>query len=152
MNLFYTKTYNLSGENADKQSRIAKMGWELGMQEISLFRFDDRSDSDEELRMRLHAITTAVPEDGIVFLQYPTMVGIRYDQMLIEILKKRRGVQLIIVLEGYGSQVCPETYFELEEEKKLLRYADLMITFPDDLDELHIKRYLLDAACDVLEK
>ena len=52
MKIFYTKTYNLSGANELKQRIIEKTAREMGMEEISLFRFPDSTDNDEELHYR----------------------------------------------------------------------------------------------------
>lgn len=137
MKLFYTKTYNLSGDNERKQKIVLVSARALGFEEISLFRFPDQCDNDEELRMRMDGITAAVSEESVVIFQYPSMVSARYDRFLLDHLKKRSGVKVVIFVQDLGKWVYPEGYTDLSEEIELLCRADLLI-----LQSVMMKHYL----------
>ncbi len=127
MGIFYTMTNNLSGPNAEKQEIVGRSARALGYDTMSLFRFADQYDTDWELRTRMQAITAAVTEQSVVILQYPSMVSIRYDNCLVNMLKSRKDVQLIIFVEDLGSEVYQERYPELSQEIELFNRCDLLI-------------------------
>ena len=68
MKVFYTKTYNVWNDNTRKQDIIAQAAKQLNCDEVSLFKFDDTYDSDDELHVRMQGITAAVSRDSIVIL------------------------------------------------------------------------------------
>lgn len=146
MNIFYTKTYNLSGENAKKQELIAEAARKLDFQELSFFRFPDQCDSDEELKMRMNAITAAVSNDAVVFMQYPSMVSSRYDEAFMHAIKLYKGVRLIIIVEDLGSEVCKGTYPEVDREIDFLNVADLLIITSEPMKEQLIQKGVKDSS------
>lgn len=137
MNIFYTKTYNMGGTNAVKQEIVEVSARKLGYDEISLFKFDDQSDSDEELKIRMEAITSPVTAGSTVIFQYPSMVGGRYDRFLTDALKKHQDLKLIFFVEDFGFEIYKEKYPDIESEIELLNRADLLI-----LQSVQMKEYL----------
>lgn len=127
MDVFYTKTYNLSGLNAQKQDIAAQFAGSLGYKEMSLFRFEDVCDNDAELSVRMQAITTAASGNSTVIFQYPSMVSSRYDRCLMEQLRKKDGLRLILWAEDLGAEVYSEKYADIREEAVLFNMADLLI-------------------------
>ena len=53
MKVFYTKTYNVWNDNTRKHDIVAQAAKKLGYDEIALFKFDDKYDSDDELHVRM---------------------------------------------------------------------------------------------------
>ena len=144
MEIFYTKTYNLSGDNDVKQRIVETAARELGFEELSLFRFPDKSDNDEELHYRMDGITAAVSDESVVIFQYPSMVSARYDRFLIEHLKRRRELKLILFVQDFGNTVFPDGYANVKEEIELFNQADLLILQSEKMEEYLKKEGLAD--------
>ena len=129
MKVFYTKTYNLSGENAKKQNIIEIMARSMGFEELSFFKFPDAHDSDAELNVRMDGIMAAMEEGATVIFQYPGMVSFRYDSCAVRHIKNYKNVKLIIMIQDLGNAVDPQGYPDLNGEIALFQQADLLI-FP----------------------
>lgn len=127
MKVFYTKTYNMSGENAAKQKCIETVAKGMGYDELSLFKFPDSCDSDYELDVRMEGIMAAMENEAVVIFQYPSMVSLRYDRSIVQHIKKYKDSKLIIMVQDFGSVVSKEAYPSIEEEVALLQQADLLI-------------------------
>ena len=127
MKVFYTKTYNISGKNAQKQACIGQVASRMGYEEIALFHFPDASDSDYELDVRMEGIMAAVDPGAVVIFQYPGMVSARYDRCMVKHLKQYPDLKLIIMVQDIGSQMKLPGYPALEEEIELFQQADILI-------------------------
>ena len=149
MDVFYTKTYNLSGPNAQKQDIAAQLARSLGYKEISLFRFEDSYDNDIELCVRMQAITTAVSRNSTVIFQYPSMVSLRYDRCLMDQLRKKNGLHLILWASDLGSEVYNEKYTNICEEISLFNMADMLILPSHNMKE-HLEKAGLNPKLPVL--
>ena len=139
MNVFYTKTYNLSGKNAEKQNNIATVAKKMGFEEISFFKFEDQSDSDRELNVRMDGILAAVEENAVVIFQYPSMVSSRYDRCAIEHIRQSKDRKLILMVQDLGGAVDPKDYPMLADEIELFQQADLLI-----LQSVKMKDFLVE--------
>ena len=138
MKVFYTKTYNVWNDNTRKQDIIAQAAKQLNCDEVSLFKFDDTYDSDDELHVRMQGITAAVSRDSIVIFQYPSMVSARYDGFVMEHLKKICGAKVAVIVEDLGSRIAPSDYKQLSDEINLFNKADLLIVQSTEM-ELYLK-------------
>lgn len=138
MKVFYTKTYNVWNDNTRKQDIIAQAAKQLNCDEVSLFKFDDTYDSDDELHVRMQGITAAVSRDSIVIFQYPSMVSARYDCFVMEHLKKICGAKVAVIVEDLGSRIAPSDYKQLSDEINLFNKADLLIVQSTEM-ELYLK-------------
>ena len=127
MKVFYTKTYNVWNDNTRKHDIVAQAAKKLDYDEVSLFKFDDTYDSDEELHVRMQGITAAVSRDSIVIFQYPSMVSARYDSFVMEHLKNTCGAKSAVFVEDLGSRIAPLDYKQLSDEIDLFNKADLLI-------------------------
>ena len=127
MKVFYTKTYNVWNDNTRKHDIVAQAAKKLDYDEVSLFKFDDTYDSDEELHVRMQGITAAVSRDSIVIFQYPSMVSARYDGFVMEHLKNTCGAKSAVFVEDLGSRIAPLDYKQLSDEIDLFNKADLLI-------------------------
>lgn len=138
MKVFYTKTYNVWNDNTRKQDIIAQAAKQLNCDEVSLFKFDDTYDSDDELHVRMQGITAAVSRDSIVIFQYPSMVSARYDGFVMEHLKNICGAKVAVIVEDLGSRIAPSDYKQLSDEINLFNKADLLIVQSTEM-ELNLK-------------
>ena len=138
MKVFYTKTYNVWNDNTRKQDIVAQAAKQLNCDEVSLFKFDDTYDSDEELHVRMQGITAAVSRDSIVIFQYPSMVSARYDGFVMEHLKNICGAKVAVIVEDLGSRIATSDYKQLSDEINLFNKADLLIVQSTEM-ELNLK-------------
>ena len=138
MKVFYTKTYNVWNDNTRKQDIVAQAAKKLNCDEVSLFKFDDTYDSDDELHVRMQGITAAVSRDSIVIFQYPSMVSARYDGFVMEHLKNICGAKVAVIVEDLGSRIAPSDYKQLSDEINLFNKADLLIVQSTEM-ELYLK-------------
>ena len=138
MKVFYTKTYNVWNDNTRKQDIVAQAAKKLDYDEVSLFKFDDTYDSDEELHVRMQGITAAVSRDSIVIFQYPSMVSARYDGFVMEHLKNICGAKVAVIVEDLGSRIATSDYKQLSDEINLFNKADLLIVQSTEM-ELNLK-------------
>lgn len=138
MKVFYTKTYNVWNDNTRKHDIVAQAAKKLDYDEVSLFKFDDTYDSDEELHVRMQGITAAVSRDSIVIFQYPSMVSARYDGFVMEHLKNICGAKVAVIVEDLGSRIAPSDYKQLSDEINLFNKADLLIVQSTEM-ELYLK-------------
>lgn len=138
MKVFYTKTYNVWNDNTRKQDIVAQAAKKLNCDEVSLFKFDDTYDSDDELHVRMQGITAAVSRDSIVIFQYPSMVSARYDGFVMEHLKNICGAKVAVIVEDLGSRIAPSDYKQLSDEINLFNKADLLIVQSTEM-ELNLK-------------
>ena len=138
MKIFYTKTYNVWNDNTRKQDLVVKAAKKLQYDEIALFKFDDKYDSDDELYVRMQGITAAVSMDSIVIFQYPSMVSARYDSFVMEHLKNICSAKVAVIVEDLGSRIAPLDYKQLSDEIDLFNKADLLIVQSTEM-ELYLK-------------
>lgn len=138
MKVFYTKTYNVWNDNTRKHDIVAQAAKKLDYDEVSLFKFDDTYDSDDELHVRMQGITAAVSRDSIVIFQYPSMVSARYDGFVMEHLKNICGAKVAVIVEDLGSRIAPSDYKQLSDEINLFNKADLLIVQSTEM-ELYLK-------------
>ena len=138
MKVFYTKTYNVWNDNTRKHDIVAQAAKKLDYDEVSLFKFNDTYDSDDELHVRMQGITAAVSSDSIVIFQYPSMVSARYDGFVMEHLKNICGAKVAVIVEDLGSRIASSDYKQLSDEINLFNKADLLIVQSTEM-ELYLK-------------
>ena len=113
---------NINGFNASKelmaaQTKVSKVGSELGAYEMGIYTYPVDSDSDVELSKRLDGIISALGFDDIVVLQLPTTNGYKYDSLL---MAKILAYHTKLVIYMHGECLEPEYL-------NLLKSADSII-------------------------
>lgn len=126
MNIHITKTYNIGGKTGIRQNSLVNAGRSMGCKEMSLFKFPDGYDTDEQLHVRMDGIIASLCMGDIVIFQYPSGISARYDRFLIEHLRRYAGVRLVICVQEVASE-GEDSKYKLEEELALLNQADLLI-------------------------
>lgn len=91
--------FNASKELMDAQTKVSKIGIELGAYEMGIYTYPVDSDSDVELAKRLDGIISALGFDDIVVLQLPTLNGYKYDSLLMAKILAYH-TKLIIYMHG----------------------------------------------------
>lgn len=88
MSVHITKTYNIGGLIGLRQNAVKNAGETLGFKEMSLFKFPDAYDSDDELHVRMDGIIASLCPEDIVIFQHPSGESPRYDGFLFEHLRR----------------------------------------------------------------
>ena len=88
MNIHITKTYNIGGLIGLRQNSVRNAAEKMGYKEMSLFRFPDIYDTDDDLNVRMEGITSALCPSDIVIFQHPSGESPRYDTFLYESLQR----------------------------------------------------------------
>ncbi len=155
MNVHITKTYNIGGLTGLRQNAVRNAGEALGYKEMSLFRFPDQYDTDEELHIRMDGIISALCPNDIVIFQHPSGESPRYDNYLFDHIKRYRGVKIIAFVQEIASQRKNSEY-TLEKEIALLNRADMFIFASETVRDyylrngLHEKPFLVQAVDDYM--
>lgn len=133
MNIHITKTYNVGGKTGVRQNSLVNAGRSMGCVEMSLLKFPDETDTDEQLHVRMDGIISSLCRDDIVIFQYPSGISARYDRFLIEHIRRYAGVRLVIYVQEPVTE---------GEELALLNQADLLIMPSEQMHSFYLKNGL----------
>lgn len=133
MNIHITKTYNVGGKTGIRQNSLVNAGRSMGCVEMSLLKFPDESDTDEQLHVRMDGIVSSLCREDIVIFQYPSGISARYDRFLIEHIRRYAGVRLVIYVQEPVTE---------GEELALLNQADLLIMPSEEMHSFYLKNGL----------
>ena len=100
---------------------------------MSLLKFPDETDTDEQLHVRMDGIISSLCRDDIVIFQYPSGISARYDRFLIEHIRRYAGVRLVIYVQEPVTE---------GEELALLNQADLLIMPSEEMHSFYLKNGL----------
>lgn len=112
MSVHITKTYNIGGLIGLRQNAVKNAGETLGFKEMSLFKFPDAYDSDDELHVRMDGIIASLCPEDIVIFQHPSGESPRYDGFLFEHLRRYHGTKIVAFIQeinraGFTGMHCP---------------------------------------------
>ena len=103
MSVHITKTYNIGGLIGLRQNAVKNAGETLGFKEMSLFKFPDAYDSDDELHVRMDGIIASLCPEDIVIFQHPSGESPRYDGFLFEHLRRYHGTKIVAFIQEIAS-------------------------------------------------
>ena len=115
MNIHITKTYNIGGLIGLRQNSVRNAAEKMGYKEMSLFRFPDIYDTDDDLNVRMEGITSALCPNDIVIFQHPSGESPRYDTFLYEHIKACSGTKIVAFVQEVASRRTNIEY-SLQEE------------------------------------
>ena len=104
MNIHITKTYNIGGLIGLRQNSVRNAAEKMGYKEMSLFRFPDIYDTDDDLNVRMEGITSALCPNDIVIFQHPSGESPRYDTFLYEHIKACSGTKIVAFVQEVASR------------------------------------------------
>lgn len=143
MNIHITKTYNIGGKTGIMQNSFRNVGISMGFKEMSLFKFPDKYDSDEQLHVRMDGIIASLCPGDIVIFQYPSGISARYDRFLLEHIRRYAGVKLVICVQNIASRRENSNY-TIEDEVFLLNQADLLVVPSEEMYSFYQKNGIKD--------
>ena len=126
MSVHITKTYNIGGLIGLRQNAVKNAGETLGFKEMSLFKFPDAYDSDDELHVRMDSIIASLCPEDIVIFQHPSGESPRYDGFLFEHLRRYHGTKIVAFIQEIASD-RDDSEYSLSDEITLLNRADMFI-------------------------
>lgn len=126
MSVHITKTYNIGGLIGLRQNAVKNAGETLGFKEMSLFKFPDAYDSDDELHVRMDGIIASLCPEDIVIFQHPSGESPRYDGFLFEHLRRYHGTKIVAFIQEIASD-RDDSEYALSDEIMLLNRADMFI-------------------------
>lgn len=126
MSVHITKTYNIGGLIGLRQNAVKNAGETLGFKEMSLFKFPDAYDSDDELHVRMDGIIASLCPEDIVIFQHPSGESPRYDGFLFEHLRRYHGTKIVAFIQEIASD-RDDSEYALSDEITLLNRADMFI-------------------------
>lgn len=142
MSVHITKTYNIGGLIGLRQNAVKNAGETLGFKEMSLFKFPDAYDSDDELHVRMDGIIASLCPEDIVIFQHPSGSAARGKMAVRELIVFKHSKEL-------GD--CPA--YKLFDAVKVQKnddiqyprkYQDYTVTINDDEipDTVEVKRMI----------
>ena len=143
MNIHITKTYNIGGLIGLRQNSVRNAAEKMGYKEMSLFRFPDIYDTDEDLNVRMEGITSALCPNDIVIFQHPSGESPRYDTFLYEHIKACSGTKIVAFVQEVASRRTNIEY-SLQEEIDLLNRADMYIFASELLRKYYLENGLME--------
>lgn len=126
MSVHITKTYNIGGLIGLRQNAVKNAGETLGFKEMSLFKFPDAYDSDDELHVRMDGIIASLCPEDIVIFQHPSGESPRYDGFLFEHLRRYHGTKIVAFIQEIAFD-RDDSEYSLSDEITLLNRADMFI-------------------------
>ncbi|WP_057745144.1 sugar transferase [Liquorilactobacillus capillatus] len=109
------------------QNTTAKIAAELGFNEIGIYFYDVKTDSEDELSRRMDGILSGIANGDIVFFQVPTWNGITYDKAFIKKLKAYRDVKVAFFINDVPPLMFESNRYLLSKVINLYNHADLII-------------------------
>lgn len=109
-----------------RQNAVKNAGETLGFKEMSLFKFPDAYDSDDELHVRMDGIIASLCPEDIVIFQHPSGESPRYDGFLFEHLRRYHGTKIVAFIQEIASD-RDDSEYALSDEITLLNRADMFI-------------------------
>ena len=155
MSVHITKTYNIGGLIGLRQNAVKNAGETLGFKEMSLFKFPDVYDSDDELHVRMDGIIASLCPEDIVIFQHPSGGSPRYDGFLFDHLRRYHGTKIVAYIQEIASD-RDDSEYSLSDEITLLNRADMFIFASAALRDYYIgeglneKPYLIQAVADYM--
>ena len=137
MSVHITKTYNIGGLIGLRQNAVKNAGATLGFKEMSLFKFPDAYDSDDELHVRMDGIIASLCPEDIVIFQHPSGESPRYDGFLFEHLRRYHGTKIVAFIQEIASD-RDDSEYSLSDEITLLNRADMFIFASATLRDYYI--------------
>lgn len=125
MKTHITKTYGGKATDLQKiQNRISDIGRELGFYEMGICLYPVSADSPSMLSKRLDGIIASLESDDLVFVQFPTGNGWRFDR------------EFLLRLKAYHARVIILVEEQLEEiDCQILNLAENLLVFSKKYQE-----------------
>lgn len=103
MKTHITTLNNMAGTASLAHRRVLKVAQSIGCHEMGLSFYPLKPDYAKEIDKRLDGIIAPLNYGDIVIFQYPSWIGVNYDESFVNKIKSYRDTKLIILFRIYKS-------------------------------------------------
>ena len=96
MKTHITTLNNMAGTASLAHRRVLKVAQSIGCHEMGLSFYPLKPDYAKEIDKRLDGIIAPLNYGDIVIFQYPSWIGVNYDESFVNKIKSYRDTKLII--------------------------------------------------------
>lgn len=96
MKTHITTLNNMAGTASLAHRRVLKVAQSIGCHEMGLSFYHLKPDYAKEIDKRLDGIIAPLNYGDIVIFQYPSWIGVNYDESFVNKIKSYRDTKLII--------------------------------------------------------
>lgn len=143
MKTHITTLNNMAGTASLAHRRVLKVAQSIGCHEMGLSFYPLKPDYAKEIDKRLDGIIAPLNYGDIVIFQYPSWIGVNYDESFVNKIKSYRDTKLIIFVQDIQKLMFDSEQAILDMEIKTLNKADLLI-----LPSKKMHRYLKENGLD----
>lgn len=104
MKTHITTLNNMAGTASLAHRRVLKVAQSIGCHEMGLSFYPLKPDYAKEIDKRLDGIIALLNYGDIVIFQYPSWIGVNYDESFVNKIKSYRDTKTPFI--GYLSQLC----------------------------------------------
>lgn len=127
MKTHITTLNNMSGTASLAHRRVLKIAQGLGCHEMGLSYYHLQPDFAKEIHKRLDGIIASLNYGDIVIFQYPSWIGVNYDESFVDKIKSYRDTKLIIFVQDIQKIMFNVEQLIMDMEISTLNKADLLI-------------------------
>lgn len=135
--------YLMAGTASLAHRRVLKVAQSIGCHEMGLSFYHLKPDYAKEIDKRLDGIIAPLNYGDIVIFQYPSWIGVNYDESFVNKIKSYRDTKLIIFVQDIQKLMFDSEQAILDMEIRTLNKADLLI-----LPSKKMHRYLKENGLD----
>lgn len=143
MKTHITTLNNMAGTASLAHRRVLKVAQSIGCHEMGLSFYPLKPDYAKEIDKRLDGIIAPLNYGDIVIFQYPSWIGVNYDESFVNKIKSYQDTKLIIFVQDIQKLMFDSEQAILDMEIKTLNKADLLI-----LPSKKMHRYLKENGLD----
>lgn len=127
MKIHITNLNNIGGTATIAQRSVTKVAKGMGFKELGIFNYTLAPDFMNELPYRLNGTFAGFEDGDVMILQYPSWMGLNYDEMFIDRVRSYPNSKLIIFVEDVQQLMFDSEDWILKWEVELFNKADLLI-------------------------
>lgn len=127
MKTHITTLNNMAGTASLAHRRVLKVAQSIGCHEMGLSFYPLKPDYAKEIDKRLDGIIAPLNYGDIVIFQYPSWIGVNYDESFVNKIKSYRDTKLIIFVQDIQKLMFDSEQVILDMEIRTLNKADLLI-------------------------
>mgnify|MGYP000509032933 CR=1 FL=1 len=106
MKTHITTLNNMAGTASLAHRRVLKVAQSIGCHEMGLSFYPLKPDYAKEIDKRLDGIIAPLNYGDIVIFQYPSWIGVNYDESFVNKIKSYRDTKLIIFVQDITKSSC----------------------------------------------
>ncbi len=127
MKTHITTLNNMAGTASLAHRRVLNVAQSIGCHEMGLSFYPLKPDYAKEIDKRLDGIIAPLNYGDIVIFQYPSWIGVNYDESFVNKIKSYRDTKLIIFVQDIQKLMFDSEQAILDMEIRTLNKADLLI-------------------------